>query len=321
MSIESNINKNEIESLKFTSNTNDFNSSSFLSQEEKDKRKEENDKKIEQVREEIIKQFDKDDGYIEPETYSELPVEIKELVIQGIEDLNNSEAFKKMHNLGIENPKEFITFLKKIEITINEDEDTHIAPYTNTPEDQFDIYYINLKPSNDEIHGKNIKHDIAHEFGHVIQKYLKEKKLPQITDLDKKTLSLIPHMNSSLPYFEKIIQDENISFEKRKNIKYVAELKERYPKLFENEMAEEEQIAKDLLYFINGSGGLERLAFLRETRQELFNNGITKSFQDEITPAELERLIDLGESNRILSFLNKDSETLKTLADLLNETP
>ncbi|MBK5215529.1 MAG: hypothetical protein JJE53_01835 [Candidatus Pacebacteria bacterium] len=258
----------------------------------------------------------------EPESYLEISKELKDLVMEGIEDINNPEAFKKLKNLGIENPEEFINFLKSTEITIDEEENTHIKPWTNTPEGQFDIYCINLKPSSDGIHGKDTKHDIAHEFGHVIQKYLKEKNLSQITSLDKKTLELVPCMNSSLPYFEKIISDENLPFDVRNNISYMFNLSDNYPKLFENrDLKKDEQIAKDLIYFINSAGGLERLAFLRETRQDLLNHGIIKSFQEEITPIKLKQFYDTGETNRILSFLNKEEKTFIVLANLLNQTP
>jgi len=250
--------------------------------------------------------------------------EIQRIVTQCIEDFNNSEAFEKLKKLGIENLEEFISFLKNTVVTEDTEIPTQVGIYTQKFNGEFNIYYININNSEKSfcVGKKNKKNDITHEFAHITQKFLKEKKILQTTKLDEKCLNLIPYINPSLPYLKEILED--ISSPKKGSIEYDRVLTLKYPELFkESELNEKEKSSLNLLYFINGSGalGLERLAFLRETRQELLENGIIKFFQEKITVEKIEKFLNFCQSNRILSFLNKNEKSIKILVELLNETP
>ena len=67
----------------------------------------------------------------------------------------------------------------------------------------------------------------------------------------------------------------------------------------------------------------EPLAMLRELRNELYQNGIIKNFQDPIDEKTLMQFwkSDAGKQNRILSFLQPSTEGKKGIIDLINRTP
>jgi len=83
----------------------------------------------------------------------------------------------------------------------------------------------------------------------------------------------------------------------------------------------QEQKLKDFLYFMKGSGGLEGLPFLRETKSNMINAGIIKSFDDVVTLEDIYKFRKIVPNNRIISFTKNNKKANKYIVDLLNKTP
>ena len=68
---------------------------------------------------------------------------------------------------------------------------------------------------------------------------------------------------------------------------------------------------------------LEPLAMLRELRNELYQSGAIKNFQDPIDDKILMNFwrSDNGKQNRILSFLQPSKKGRSGIVDLINKTP
>lgn len=218
-----------------------------------------------------------------------------------LDELISPEGLRRLKELGVEDPNDFIKFAKNVKKTVK-DINTEYVP--------LNMGAVNVNPEqiklfkNDAIPFISHKAAIDHEYGHLIQDYLqrKGKTYKGLSDLDIEAVSgLYPHVTKDVSdLFNKVVL---LQPEEAKLI--AQESGQRLP-----------------YYFFKGSEQSEPLAHLRETKRIMKDQGIIKDIHENITPEMINNFRQLtGNKDRIASFLQNTPEANKALSDLLNKTP
>jgi len=150
----------------------------------------------------------------------------------------------------------------------------------------------------------DIRRVFDHEMGHIFQRSRKSNLDDQLSKLElKKQPSSFP----DLPLSEGQLEDVDFS-KSTQNWGYGF-----YPALD---------------YFIQGSGGMEKLPFAAEIRQSLLRRGKIKDYYDEITPQMIEDHYDLYNKTggnksilRLYEIMEKTPKNFKILSETLNKLP
>ena len=143
-----------------------------------------------------------------------------------------------------------------------------------------------------------------HEIGHHLQRVKKPTNLDnQLSKLELKKQPNLPNLASS----EEMLEDVDFS---NTNQKWGYGF---YPALD---------------YFIQGTGGMEKLPFAAEIRQSLLRRGKIKDYYDEITPQMIEDHYDLYNKTggnksilRLYEIMEKTPKNFKILSETLNKLP
>lgn len=100
-------------------------------------------------------------------------------------------------------------------------------------------------------------------------------------------------------------------------------------KLTFKDIKEGDNLAKDLEYFVTGSRGSERTAFLAEVRANMMQKGVIDDFADKVTPKMMEDFYNKSYTGRVGSGRTRltdlinpnDKNNFKILADVMNKLP
>lgn len=218
-----------------------------------------------------------------------------------LDELVSPEGLRRLKELGVEDPNDFIKFAKNVKKTVK-DINTEYVP--------LNMGAVNVNPEqiklfkNDAIPFISHKAAVDHEYGHLIQDYLerKGKTYKGLSDLDIEAVSgLYPHVTKDVSdLFNKVVL-----------------LQPNEAKLIAQESGQ-----RIPYYFFKGSEQSEPLAHLRETKRIMKDQGIIKDIHENITPEMINNFRQLtGNKDRIASFLQNTPEANKALSDLLNKTP
>lgn len=293
--------------------------------------------------------------------YANVDKEVKAAIAK----LNNPKAAKKLEKLGIKDHEDFMRYLRSDVRYVDETGKSGSVSF----KDKYEIIDESVpggirtttEPTTVNLGSRDITTDmhfdyiddvpemvLDHEFGHVIQAYLKEKGLQSATNLDKEATLFFKNNkiaddllsdnaieNYNYTQYNNIARGKKLPMnEKSWSKDYDAQLKALMPSMDDmgsgtpnfdkfNEFVTKFPNEEAYLAAHPNIRTLEPLAHLRELRTQLLQDGAIKNFQDDITSEVLLNFwkTDAGKQNRILSFMKAGPDQVKGLVNLINKTP
>lgn len=199
--------------------------------------------------------------------------------------LSTDEGKKRAKNLGIDNVdkfKEELAFVKGRGF-VNEEK----AYFDNSK---------NVVLVGDRVNNPSTA--LRHEIEHGVQRKILKDKYGMLTDFVRKDISFNPFKNNRVVFTEMDHKLGKLSLKK------------------DSEIGESTKKAKK--YFLDGSFGREKSAFLAELQEYAKNQGLVKSVYDEFDADKVKEIYNIALKNNAVGSEMKSGESFLRIFDIIN---